>query len=940
MSLINYNNNVGSTSTSNGTNDFLLAGSVTGYTSFSSYSGQYLPYYARTDSIPNEWEYGLGYVSGSILVRSIIYNSSNSNNKVSFSTTDQKTIYSTVNAERLNHGGNSYIYQTGNFTAGNTQAIYGVLANGSSTITGLLPTASGNDNLIIGFRLLNNSTQSLVIDASGSETIDGQLVASISPNEKYLSLVSNGSGWVLLNRSTEIVGSGLPSGIAGSVQYRVSSAALGGDNYFVWDSGSRNLLIGGSGTGVANVILPGTGTQNTIFNNLSFNANFLVKGTGTNQFYFDAANGRFGVNASGSPTTTLHVVGKCAADTVKFESSTACVTGVGLTLYHSPPAGSNVGDFPATINLAGRNSNAQQVNFARIRSRILGTGINATSGEFFVDVDYTGVPTTVMVANPFHTLIGLSSSGNYRNNIVVGNFSSDSGNADVILGHYSSVQQSSSSGNVILGHYSSGVGTSVIVGGNNSYASGNDVFSLGNRSSNTGSGLLNLGRNTLVGTGLISVGQSNIASVTNNSVIFGNNNTVTSGTSGLLIGFNNNVTYNNTVFGLSNTVSGYSNLSFGTNVSANGSGNTIVGNSATVIGSGNFVLGSNNSVVGNSGFIIGNNLSTTNTSSGILLGINNVGIALSSSGLVINAGRNSSFTTSILGSASNSGLFVSGNNVGLNNPNPAYTLDVSGTTRTSGLYANSFRLSSGTIINNSFLLTDTSGNASWVAPSAVKSIMISGLNNGQVVYYNGSDLVSATGLYFSATSGLYITPSGSSNNINFAHVVIPTGGTPVIINNDNQPISNAFSVQGSGLQENLITADAANNFVGINSVPAYPLDVSGSFRSISDSLNYTLRTNNSFLISYDESVGVKRRFEISNTGIYINQATTGLVPKVTYTGPQQSSGYLADVVSNLNSPTINSINIKLLTWDNSDNRIRYADDIYGGFGQFNGSTDS
>jgi hypothetical protein len=187
---------------------------------------------------------------------------------------------------------------------------------------------------------------------------------------------------------------------------------------------------------------------------------------------------------------------------------------------------------------------------------------------------------------------------------------------------------------------------------------------------------------------------------------------------------------------------------------------------------------------------------------------------------------------------------------------------------------------------------------------------------------------------------LYITPSGSSNNINFAHIIMPTGGTAFVVNNANRAISNVFNVHGSGLQENLITADAANNFVGINSIPAYPLDVSGSFRSISDSLNYTLRTNNSFLISYDESAGIRRRFEVSNTGIYITQATTGLVPKVTYTGPQQSSGYLADVVSNLNSPAVNTINIKLLIWDNIDNRIRYADDIYGGFGQFNGSTDS
>jgi hypothetical protein len=96
----------------------------------------------------------------------------------------------------------------------------------------------------------------------------------------------------------------------GSIQFKNSSVLFDGNDDLFWDSTSGILLLGGTTPSSANIVLPSSSGQNIIFNNDAYNSDFIVKGTGNNQLFFDASTGRLGIN-TGSPSTVLHIVGKC-----------------------------------------------------------------------------------------------------------------------------------------------------------------------------------------------------------------------------------------------------------------------------------------------------------------------------------------------------------------------------------------------------------------------------------------------------------------------------------------------------------------------------------------------------------------------------------------------------------------------------------------------------
>lgn len=100
------------TSTTAGTGTLTLSGSVTGYQSFSVIGTGNTTYYTITDASGN-WEVGLGtYTSPNQLSRDTVYESSNSNNKVNFSSAS-KDVFVTFPAEAVTTGG-----VTGSGTAG------------------------------------------------------------------------------------------------------------------------------------------------------------------------------------------------------------------------------------------------------------------------------------------------------------------------------------------------------------------------------------------------------------------------------------------------------------------------------------------------------------------------------------------------------------------------------------------------------------------------------------------------------------------------------------------------------------------------------------------------------------------------------------------------------------------------------------------------------
>jgi len=89
--------------------------------------------------------------------------------------------------------------QTGatlNVTA--TSGMYVVLCDcTSNAITVNLPTAVGNTSMIV-IKKTDSSANSVTVDASGTQTIDGSLTAVISVRYVSLSLVSDGTNWSIV----------------------------------------------------------------------------------------------------------------------------------------------------------------------------------------------------------------------------------------------------------------------------------------------------------------------------------------------------------------------------------------------------------------------------------------------------------------------------------------------------------------------------------------------------------------------------------------------------------------------------------------------------------------------------------------------------------------------------------------------------------------------
>jgi len=89
------------TSTTTGTSDFVLSGSVSGFQSFAAIGNTNITYYAAVDPNTGDWEVGLGTYSttGPTLTRTTIYESSSAGSKISFGA-GAKNVFCVYPAER------------------------------------------------------------------------------------------------------------------------------------------------------------------------------------------------------------------------------------------------------------------------------------------------------------------------------------------------------------------------------------------------------------------------------------------------------------------------------------------------------------------------------------------------------------------------------------------------------------------------------------------------------------------------------------------------------------------------------------------------------------------------------------------------------------------------------------------------------------------------
>jgi hypothetical protein len=363
--------------------------------------GQTISYLLRSG---NDWEMGVGEIEKNNqkfqVKRLQIVSSSNNNSLVNFTTLQNPTFCIIPNQYNFHTGFNNLVVKNSNFTIDNIKTTYYVDTTNDDVVASL-PSASETQGLIIEIKLVD-SENVLVIYPKNNETIDNRPLLTLSKSKQYTRLISTGNDWIeLLNNETSSItplavnGSGVPGGGLYSLQYNTLSGFDGLSAYYV----APNLLLGGSGVNSAKAILPLSGIGNVIFNNTSESGNFIVNGMPNKNMFFDS-DGRLGINIPSGlrPASALHINNNGCLDGIRLDNKNSCYPAT-LTLYHRPSTAPSANSISSVINLSGKNSVSNQVNYVQLKSKILNSTIGNTQGEFIVSIENAGQSTDAMIIN-------------------------------------------------------------------------------------------------------------------------------------------------------------------------------------------------------------------------------------------------------------------------------------------------------------------------------------------------------------------------------------------------------------------------------------------------------------------------------------------------------------------------------------------------------------
>ena len=404
-------------------NKFLIGQALAGYGSLSSkHAGCYIPYLARNN---NDWEVGVGYINNynnSIVVdRYKVLKSSNNDKLVSFDKLKNTQFYIFANEANFNTGFNNVIVKNSDFIVDNIQSTY-LVDSSSDSINATLPSVSDSDNLIIEFKLIGDNNPLYI------RTKNGNLFHTLTSSDSYLRLASDGSRWVGLNNNAVFDIKALsedesfgalsnPSGSTLSFQYNLDGTNFAGANLF-YGSGNK-LLFGNDSESVAHHIIPTSGNSDVIFNSNNTNTNFVIEGSGTRNLFFDY-RGRLGLNIpSGStPDTIVHIINSTCKEGIRLENRSSCHP-ANITLYYKPSSTITTDTIVGKINLAGKNTVGNQVNYAYIDTIALDSTAGSSKGQLNISValpDSSGTGITTVKTNPDYTYIGYSG-----NNLTINN---------------------------------------------------------------------------------------------------------------------------------------------------------------------------------------------------------------------------------------------------------------------------------------------------------------------------------------------------------------------------------------------------------------------------------------------------------------------------------------------------------------------------------------
>jgi hypothetical protein len=515
-------------------------------------------------------------------------------------------------------------------------------------------------------------------------------------------------------------------------------------------SGTLNI---GSGN-IYDIILSDTSGQLTVFNQNKQNIDFAISGT-NNFLYYDASTGRLGIGVD-DPDTALHVIAPCANDGLKVEGTTNCATGVRLLLLHNPGIATSSGSFPATIDLAGHNTNSQTIYYGQIRSKVLDPVTGSTSGEILFNVDHTGIPITVYRANPVNLALGGFLTADGHNYNAIGSNTITNGSYYVSIGSFNRITTSTGLyvGNMITSNANNSIavsnvaglsGTKVILIGNNSFVSGHNNIVIANDSVVSG---LN---NALVGNNI------NLAHNTHNIIGLLVNSKI-SGISGVAFGSNVSSTGQNNIFlGNDNIIVGSNNSIIGSFITLTGNHNLLYGGQSSVSGSEIISVGNSNNPIGViSGLFVGNDIDLSNGSRVIVLGLGNSVVDNLDNSIIVGITNNTSNGTA------DELVLIGQNNISTNADN---SVIIGNNNDASGNFNNSILIGpnnyTSTTSNNNIIVgsfTNNSGlsvqsNGTLVGNGSVR------LNNSTI---NNSTIFGINNLIYSLTNADIL---GNKNNI-------------------------------------------------------------------------------------------------------------------------------------------------------------------------------
>jgi hypothetical protein len=466
------------------------------------------------------------------------------------------------------------------------------------------------------------------------------------------------------------------------------------------------------------IILSNISGSGTIFNNEKKDIDLIVKGTGVGDlFFYDASTGRLGINTA-SPDAVLHVVSDCALDGLKVETTTNCTTGVKLWLQHNPGVTPVAGSFPATIALAGRDDNANVVEYAKIRSKAVyvdGDGTDGTQGELLIYVDHDGSDNLVLrLANsgtyigPHNTVTGGSSQYN-----LMGSGNNINGNAFIVLGNSNSADPATN--NIILGNSNDSFGANNLLVGRllEAQGSGNTVcgFTIYQDGDNN-----KVYSSNVLYTGDYAAIIGNIINGSGNYGVLLGNNLYNSGNINILIGS-----------GLNNV--GNSVSLFGNNLFSRGQSGIVIGANNAVTGDGNFLMGNRLNVISSGLYICGDSITATNVVDSLILE-KNVTVSNASGIVIVGRGNDITSTNNVLG------IYGYQNTTRSNIRNSNILGDSNSLSNASGsLVLGSSNVVSGTI-NNDIVI----GKQNYLTNASNNNIFIGNLNNqsGLKLNNNGS----------------------------------------------------------------------------------------------------------------------------------------------------------------------------------------------------------